>query len=118
MGYFIRITIWCVPYNEENPLILYLSSTNDITFNAIYMYYKNYNYLPSSFTVEISDDNSTFNQIANYTDVKITKTEMTYSLSQFYSAKYIKITITKIFGNGYFALTTLDFRKNNINTYI
>ena len=100
-----------VPYNEENPLILYLSSTNDITFNAIYMYYKNYNYLPSSFTVEISDDNSTFTEIANYIDVTITKTEMTYSLSQFYSTKYIKITITKIFGDGYFALTTLDFRS-------
>ena len=39
---------------------------------------------------------------------------MTYSLSQFYATKYIKITITKIFGNGYFALTTLDFRKSFI----
>ena len=65
-------------YTESNPLILYLSST----FNEIYMYYTKLNYLPSSFTFEISDDNSTFNQIANYIDVTIASGEMAYSLSQ------------------------------------
>ena len=95
--------------SDLNPLILYLSFLTSIKFNQIYMYYKDASYLPKSFTVEISDDNSTFTQIVDYTDVEITSKEMTYYLNQYYSAQYIKITITKLNGNSLFALYLLDF---------
>ena len=95
--------------SDTNPLILYLSFIKSITFNQIYMYYKDAGYLPKSFIVEISDDNSTFTKIAEYVDADITSPQMTHKLNEYYTAQYIKLTITKLNGKEYLALYLLDF---------
>ena len=100
---------------SSKPLVMYLYFPKPTKFNYIYMYYKTMSYLPSSFKVEISDDNSTYTQIAEYIDVEINSTDMYYYLDQFYSTNYIKFTISKVYGNGYLAMNILDFRLGPFN---
>ena len=105
--------------NANNPLTLDFDL--GIEYNIDYIYFirnsKN-NYAPKKLILSISEDNSNWNEIGEYTTEENEANKVEISLNQKIYSRYIRMHITETTSaTGYIALESIEFTEKNTKYY-